>query len=64
MPNASTLQAAERLLAALDALESACAHLDAHQPDPGLAQRHAQLQQESRSVLSDIDALLSQLRGS
>ena len=61
-PNASTIIAAQRLLAALDALEAAAARLGDVRPDNQLAERHETLQRESRAVLSDIDALLSQLR--
>lgn len=61
-PNASTIMAAQRLLAALEALESAAARLAAPRSDSLIAQRHETLQRESRAVLSDIDALLSQLR--
>ena len=65
-PNASTIIAAQRLLAALDGLESAVARLGEAKPlspsDSLIAQRHETLQRESRAVLSDIDALLSQLR--
>ncbi len=63
-PNASTLTAAQRLLAAIDALESACVRLGETGPDRALAARHETLQRESRAVLTDIDALLSQLRES